>query len=273
MNSDPAGPCPICHTETNRCGVSVKGYSYTPCERCKVLYLDPLPQQSELKQYYQQYRAVKAADGAGYLTPGHLRTYHDEKKLTFRDLGFDLKSLKSQRLLDVGCANGPFLALARDVGADILGIDICVDLVEEAQRNGLNCRVAAIDELSATFDVICLWDVIEHVPDPRRFLGHVRRLSRSGTDLFIQTPRYGRLAELLAESWRYLMPVEHVILYSLEGLTSLLEEFGFRRHGWISFGSGNNVGTISPPVKRAFDGLAKETGNGDTLALWAVREE
>lgn len=253
--------------------MSVRGYRYTRCEKCRLLYLDPLPQESDLQQYYQQYREVKAAEGAGYLTPDHLRTYRAEKELTFRDLGFDLRSLRSQRLLEVGCANGPFLTLAKDLGADVLGIDICVDLVEEAQRNGLNCQVARIDELAATFDIICFWDVIEHVLDPRRFLGHVRRLSRSGTHLFIQTPRYDRIAELFGESWRYLMPIEHVILYSLEKLTAVLEEFGFVRRGWISFGSGNDSGTIPSPVKRAFDGLAKETGNGDTLALWAVRGE
>ena len=264
--------CPVCRGDVPRAGISVNGYRYARCEECKLLYLDPLPGTEELEEYYQQYRDVKAAEGGGYLTPGHLQTYRHEKELTFRDLGFDLNSFRAKKLLEIGCANGPFLTLAKNLGAEILGIDISVDLVEEAVRNGLNCRVARVEDVTGNFDVICLWDLIEHVTDPRKFLKQVRRLSHVGTQLLIQTPRYGRVAELFGESWRYLLPVEHVVLYSLEALTALLSEFGFQRRSWVSFGSGNTSGTVPPAVKRAFDGLAKETGHGDTLALWAVRE-
>lgn len=265
-------PCPVCRRDVPRADISVNGYRYARCEECKLLYLDPFLGKEDLEKYYQQYRDVKAAEGGGYLTPSHLQTYRQEKELTFRDMGFDLNSLRSKKLLEIGCANGPFLTLAKDLGAQILGIDISLDLVEEAVRNGLDCRVARVEEITGDFDVICLWDLIEHVTDPREFLTQVRRLSHVGSQLLIQTPRYGRVAELFGESWRYLMPVEHVVLYSLEALTALLSEFGFQRRSWVSFGSGNTAGTVPPAVKRAFDGLAKETGHGDTLALWAVRE-
>ncbi len=264
--------CPVCRGDVPRAGISVNGHRYARCEECTLLYLDPLPREQDLEEFYEQYREVKAAEGGGYLTPGHLQTYRREKELTFRDLGFNLKSLRSKKLLEIGCANGPFLTLARDLGAEVLGIDISADLVAEAVRNGLNCRVARVEEVTGNFDVICLWDLIEHVTDPREFLTQVRRLSGPGTHLLIQTPRYGRVAELFGESWRYLLPIEHVVLYSLEALTALLSEFGFQRRSWVSFGSGNTSGTVPPAVKRAFDGLAKETGHGDTLALWAVRE-
>lgn len=264
--------CPVCRGRLPRVVIHVNGHGYARCEECKLLYMDPLPREQDLERYYEHYRNVKAAEGGGYLTPNHLQTYRQEKELTFRDLGFDPKSLRSKKLLEIGCANGPFLTLARDLGAEILGIDISADLVEEAVGCGLNCRVAHVEDVAGSFDVICLWDVIEHVIDPREFLGHVRRLSHAGTQLLIQSPRYGRVAELFGESWRYLMPVEHVVLYSLEALTALLSEFGFHRRSWVSFGSGNTSGTVPASVKRAFDGLAKETGNGDTLALWARRE-
>ena len=265
-------PCPVCRVEAPRESLSANGYRYLRCQECKLLYLDPLPLEDDLAKYYQDYRSVKAAEGCGYLTPGTLQTYRQEKELTFTDLGFDLRSLRSKKLLEIGCANGPFLTLAKDMGAETMGIDISADLVEEGIRYGLNCRVARVEEVQGIFDVICLWDLIEHVTAPREFLKEIRRLSAVGTQLFIQTPRYGRVAELFAESWRYLLPVEHVVLYSLESLTALLAEFGFRRQSWVSFGSGNTSGTVPPAVKRAFDGLAKETGHGDTLALWAVRE-
>ena len=66
-------------------------------------------------------------------------------------------------------------------------------------RNGLNCRVARVEEITGNFDVICLWDLIEHVTEPREFLTQVRRLSHVGTQLFIQIPRYGhRFFEFVA---------------------------------------------------------------------------
>ena len=115
-----------CQSARGRCpeGISANGYQYSRCEECKLLYLDPLPGKEDLEKYYQQYRDVKAAEGGGYLTPGHLQTYRREKELTFRDMGFDLNSLRSKKMLEIGCANGPFLTLARDLGAEIMGIDI-----------------------------------------------------------------------------------------------------------------------------------------------------
>ena len=86
-------PCPVCLGDVPRIRISVNGHRYARCEECKLLYLDPLPREQDLEKYYERYRDVKAAEGGGYLTPGHLQTYRQEKELTFRDLGFDLKSL------------------------------------------------------------------------------------------------------------------------------------------------------------------------------------
>ena len=257
----------------NICGKNVSGEvllvgdcHYVTCDGCHTICMDPRPDDEELARFYGDYRKVKEQEGCGYLTPTVLEDYLREKEMTFSDLGVDTSMLKGVR------ANGPFMHLARLLGADAVGIDLSEDLILDAREQGFECRVAHIGEVCGTFDVICLWDVIEHIPDPRAFLFEVCRLSRPGTQLFIQTPRYGRIAELLGSDWRYLLPMEHVVIYSLESLSSLLKQFSFGVRSWVSFGSGNTTGTIPPLVKRAFDKLAKETGHGDTMAIWAVRE-
>lgn len=264
--------CPICGNDGNKESIFVKGYCYKLCGECRAVCQDPIPCPDELEAFYGAYRRVKNREERGYLTQANLKTYQEEKKMTLKDLGYSLPLFKGKHLLEIGCANGPFLSMAGDLGAVAFGVDISEDLVAEARKLGLNCRVARIEEVSGSYDIICLWDVLEHIHEPYAFFENVRRLSRPGTHLFIQTPCFGRIAELFREEWRYFLPIEHVIIYSLASLTYLLKQFGFNVRSWVSFGSGNTSGKIQPSAKRVFDTLVKETGHGDTMAVFAERE-
>jgi SAM-dependent methyltransferase len=94
-------------------------------------------------------------------------------------------------VLDVGCGIGNFVKWAQDRGLDAVGADVEDSAITTARERGL--KVWNADELpehvpDASIDVLTLWDVIEHVADPRDFLAGLLRFVRPGGLVVLEVP-------------------------------------------------------------------------------------
>jgi len=101
-------------------------------------------------------------------------------------------------LLDVGCGNGSFVLAAQEAGYDTLGIDISEEGVAFAVSRGANAHhydflTHAFDK---KFDIITMWDVVEHLHSPAIFIHRARELLKPGGILIIKTPSIGKLCLL-----------------------------------------------------------------------------
>lgn len=97
-------------------------------------------------------------------------------------------------LLDVGCGNGSFVLAAQEMGYSALGIDIARAGVEIAVRRGANARCIDFEthEFGIKFDIISMWDVVEHLHDPIIFFRRAHKLLKPGGVLVIKTPSIGK---------------------------------------------------------------------------------
>lgn len=105
------------------------------------------------------------------------------------------------KLLDVGCAMGTFLSIAREKGWETYGVDISAYATAYARKKlALNVFTGELSDLNfheQMFDVITLWDVLEHFPDPSYQLKQVHRLLKDDGIVFINTPNEEGLLRLL----------------------------------------------------------------------------
>jgi len=117
--------------------------------------------------------------------------YHMKNKWEFEQALEDISP--HDRVLEIGCGTGNFLKKLKDRGIEqVVGIDINEDALKEAKRKGIEVYKTTIEELvereNQSFDVVCSFQVLEHVPNPRSFLEASIDLLKPGGKLIIGIP-------------------------------------------------------------------------------------
>ncbi|HEY76441.1 MAG TPA: class I SAM-dependent methyltransferase [Thermoflexia bacterium] len=140
------------------------------------------------------------------------------------------------RLLDVGCATGIFLHEMQLAGWEVVGIEPDPAAAGYAQqRFGLDVRVGRLGQVglpSASFDVITLWDVLEHLHTPWADLREIHRLLVDGGLLVIRIPNLeSPEARWFGPLWLGWDLPRHLYLFPRRALAAALSELGFTVEG------------------------------------------
>jgi SAM-dependent methyltransferase len=106
------------------------------------------------------------------------------------------------RLLDVGCGSGEFMQIAEDLGYETSGIDVSEAAAEICRSKGLDARAGDLltERFPAKFDLITMWDVVEHLRDPHAVLTRASELLNDGGYLFAKVPAFGLLSVRLSDA-------------------------------------------------------------------------
>jgi SAM-dependent methyltransferase len=136
------------------------------------------------------------------------------------------------RLLDLGCASGTFVSLAQQAGWQATGLDPSRWMVEcgRARCPAATFVASTLEEASfekSSFDVITLWDVLEHVPSPSHTLQRVRSWLVPNGSLFLSVPNAGSVVARLMRSRWVLLLREHLWYFSPRTVSLLLSQSGF----------------------------------------------
>ena len=135
------------------------------------------------------------------------------------------------RVLDVGCGSGELLARMRDLGWSVEGVDFDPRAVEAARSRGLTVRRGDLHTHhypDATFDVVHLRHVIEHVFDPVGVLAECRRILKPGGRLVLITPNSSSWGHAhFDRDWYALDPPRHLHLFHVSNLRTAARRAGF----------------------------------------------
>jgi 2-polyprenyl-3-methyl-5-hydroxy-6-metoxy-1,4-benzoquinol methylase len=137
------------------------------------------------------------------------------------------------RLLEVGAGAGFFLESAAEHGFEAIGIEPS-DLAARYGRDqlGVDVRTGFLetsDIPDGTFDVVCMWHVLEHAADPLGLLRAARARLSPGGRLVLEVPNVDSVgAEIMRGRWAHLDPAAHVSHFAPESLRTALEAGGFQ---------------------------------------------
>jgi SAM-dependent methyltransferase len=202
------------------------------CLHCGLYYLNPRPDQKEIHRYYpHDYLAFQKSieEETAFLKR------MDRRYGIYKRCRAVTKVLPGPgRILDIGCATGLFLSGMKERGWEVLGIELNEQAAAYArERMGLDIIIGNFLEADLPkryFDVISLWDVLEHLPDPLSVLKKISKIIRPGGLLVLNLPNPESWeAKRFGPLWIGWDLPRHFNLFPLPLLGSLLKEFGFTR--------------------------------------------
>ncbi len=137
-------------------------------------------------------------------------------------------------LLDVGCALGAMLSVARDLGWQAAGVETSAFAARyAAEQTGCPVFIGTLQQAAfsgGSFDVITLMDVIEHIPAPAGMIAEIHRILRPGGVVYLVTPNFSSLSVRLYGLDAYgIWPDQHVVYFTPPSVRMLLRQNGFRR--------------------------------------------
>ena len=135
------------------------------------------------------------------------------------------------RLLDVGCGNGGFLARARQAGWKVYGTDFDPEAASIARAQDIDVWVGDYREASfeeESFDLVTTHQVIEHVYLPHDFIRSIHRWLKPGGMMWLGTPNLEcRIHTRFGRYYENLHPPQHLQVFSINAICELIEEAGF----------------------------------------------
>ncbi len=180
---------------------------------------------------------ILTADALERLYSSSLFTYAEEARFTRKTYGAYLRRVRPfagewNRLLEIGCGSGIFLEEARQQGIrEVLGIEPSAEATRHATeeiRPGIQPGLYDRHSFPAShFDVICAFQVFDHVPDPAAMVAACfEHLKPGGVALFINHDSGAWSARVLGER-SPIVDVEHTVLFDRRTIRRIFEKFGF----------------------------------------------
>lgn len=203
------------------------------CRSCKFFHIVPLPDETMLATLYKD------------------TFYSHAKPFYFKDMEEDLPWWQAhykshykliatyapgRKLLDIGSGPGHFLVCGKKLGWDVLGFEPSKQAAAYAQRRG----VRVINDLFSAqkalpygpFDVVYLYLILEHIPDPTRFLKEVKSVLKPGGVLVVISPNDYNPLQLLLRTHKgfkpwWVAPPQHLNYFTFASIQHLLKRLGF----------------------------------------------
>lgn len=285
--------CNLCGGYDHRHVFRRYGYDLVRCAGCDLVFVGNPPSEEEVAAFY----SAEADYHSELLDPSH-EAFARMRGIARQHVAMLRRSVPQPaglRLLDIGCSSGLFLDEARRAGFRVEGAELSPDTGRFA-RDHFGLQVHTGDwrnagYADASFDVVTLFDVIEHLPDPLGELRAIVRLLKPGGLLLQSTPNidglFPRLSYLVANAidyWPHPEPPHHLYQFSTRTLSDMTRKAGYAiaRADLTSIQLGYSFGTpahwkISPKLvlyAMLFAPTAvigKWIGHGDWLYLAARR--
>ncbi len=227
--------CNLCGSLDSRLLFRKNGTDFLQCRSCGLEWVHPLPDMESARRLYSSPAYYNTDNISQYGYNDYVRNKHLYVNLFNRRLDEILLYTGGEtgRLLDVGCATGVLLELARLRGWEVRGVDVSTYATGIA-RDYYNLDVCT-GELAearypdAHFDVVVMDDLVEHVADPTALVEECRRILRPDGLLTLNTPnRAGLWHLLMGRRWFHYKQVEHTYFFSPAVMRALLNRHGFQ---------------------------------------------
>ena len=221
--------CPNCNSNNFKKELNKDHLDIVKCNNCDLVYTNPI---FDEEHYLEIYKATEYQEVVKDL---------GEKSHEYRVKRFGRERVKAIEryltnknsdvsLLDVGCSTGFFVEAANELEWDAKGIDLNPSAIDFGKSRGLNLEQVELSKLSSKnkYDVITLYDVLEHLVDPSDIIKQVReRLANDGL-ISMYVPNYDSASRvLMGKDAHFIWPSHHLTYFTIKTISDFLQKRSF----------------------------------------------
>jgi SAM-dependent methyltransferase len=204
------------------------GFSMMRCPTCAQRFVSP-----RSPGFQELYDTDDYFDGMN--RTNRLAAWFRRRWFTARHARLRRSGSAGHTLVEIGPSWGEFVSSSIDEGYRVAASEFSAGAARVvSQRYGVPVQQGPfrhgffVDHGFSAVDAVCMWDVIEHVPDPPAFLGEVARVCAPGTVVGFSCPDVSTpLARMMGRRWHTFKPDEHLWHFDQATVTRLFDEAGF----------------------------------------------
>lgn len=215
---------PVDHT------VSLEHFAIWQCANCSLRFTQNGPAPDQIGRYYQSENYISHSETSRGLVNW---LYLQVRKITLaskRRFIEEETKLKRGSLLDIGAGAGAFVHHMQQHGWSIEGLEPDDTAIDRARHQyGLNLKAASglFHLPEASYDVITMWHVLEHVHDLHAYISQIKKISKPGGKVFIAVPNYTSYdAVHYGEAWAAYDVPRHLYHFSPAAMHELMRIHG-----------------------------------------------
>ena len=225
----------VLFSKKDKFGIAADEFKVVECQECGLFYINPRPAQEEIGKFYPDiYSWKETLEAESFLTKCFRKL---EKAYRYHLLQDEVSKVVkfirrgSGKVLDVGCGTGDRLDVFRNKGFETYGVETSDSAIYAKEHLKLN--VMKGDLFSAhfpdqLFDIVTLFNVLEHTHDPKRVCKEIWRILKDDGFLVLQVPNKNSLQyKLFKRRWAAFDVPRDLYYFGVETLSSLLEKAGF----------------------------------------------
>jgi SAM-dependent methyltransferase len=252
--------CPICNSTRITRFAEKYGLSVDRCDACDFRFTNPPPSAEQLELFYNS--EAKQAENLVFERSRATRLPIFERRVELI-----ARYASGGRLLDIGGAIGIFVDALQAAGApfDVTVVDLNQDAIAKVRER--HPQITALNENifehRQIYDIVTLWDTIEHLPDINRVAAHLLCLVRPGGHLFLSTPNMASFEHCVGLARHpQVVPIARLNYFSPGNLRQVLERHGFRVIDFLTPNGSFDVAYVKHMIEQ---GTADPLGLGDFL--------
>jgi SAM-dependent methyltransferase len=196
------------------------------CASCDLVMTRPRPTPEALGLYYEgvygRGRTFQVDSPIGRLIPWYRRVIIEKARPFTED----------DRVLEIGASYGGFLKHLKDVrGCHVEAVDQEPNNAELGRAYGIDYHVGRFEDLEldeGAYDVVCLFECLEHIAEPLPALERCRALLKPGGSLVVEVPNYASVwRAVFRKTWMPLVLPQHLTHFTPKTLRKMVEAAGF----------------------------------------------
>ena len=244
--------CKICNSNNIQFLFSAKGCALKKCVDCHFVFVDPLPSDEEINSIYENEYFDKGKYIDDFAT---IMEYKRRGNLISK-----CDVVKNSKILDFGCASGEFVNYLKN-DYNIKGIDFSNNAIDIAKKKYFDIENSfyyynQLEELDDDFDIIVLWDVIEHVKYPLETILLLKQHLKKDGIIILSTPNIGAsISKVMKSKWAFMTPPEHLCFFDKKSMNTMIEKTNGKIDYWETKGKWVNLAFLFYKVKRIFPKL------------------